>query len=208
MTIRVKVDVPPNLFAREARQIPFALARGINDAIDAAQKAQRQHQADVFTIRRKSFADLSVKRTKAATKASLSAVLEIQSPGGRKGIFEKFEEGGTKTPQGKSLAVPVVGSRVKRTERSVVGKANRPRALLANQATTRRVFILDRGETRTIMEASGTGKRAKVRPLFNLIPQAKIDDRLDFVDTVTAAVNESFPAAFKRRFDEALRTAR
>lgn len=210
LRLTLSITVPPQLLEREARQIPFAMANAINDVLKAGQQAQRRQMAQAFTIRRQQFAERSVKLTQFATKTALVGELAISPPGGgqRADLFTKFEQGGTKRPRaGSALAVPIVGSRVKPTERSVVRTANRPAAL--RQATgRRRTFVREAGDTRVLFEATGTGKRARVRPLFVLIPEAPIDKRLRFEATVTDAITDGWPAAFARRFAESTATGR
>lgn len=155
MIIRVSFDTTP--ISRPIRmlyadQLPFATSVALNDVAKLAQTAQRRRIHDVFTIRRRDFADRAVKIQPFATKRRLEVTLKIEPPGGaqRADIFSKFEEGGRKTSRlpGGRVAIP---EDVRRGKTGVVGRSQRPRALglqLHGRGPKATVFT---GKNRTFM---------------------------------------------------------
>src|SRR5690606_21849287 len=100
-------DLTRGLSYLERQQIPFATSLALNETAKRAQGEQRKGMARHFTLRRKQWADRSVKIQPFSNKRTLAVTLKIDPPGGKADIFSKFEDGGTKTPKdGKRLAVP------------------------------------------------------------------------------------------------------
>ena len=207
LTFRLDIDAP-NLAGAE-RQLPFAITAAINDTLALAQNAERAEIARRFTIRRKPFAERSVKIAKFAKKGAPVGELAIESPGGRSDVFGKFEWGGTMRPRdGRSLAIPVTGSTVKRSERTVVRHELRPGALLEAGQTPagNRVFLRTRSDgRRALFEAMPKGR---ARLLYRLRPSAQLEARLGFVDTAARVIPRAFPIAFRASLARALATAR
>lgn len=223
VNLKVSIDTRTPALTAGAKQVPFALSKAINASLITAQQKQLAHMGQAFTIRRPQFAKLSVKITKFAKKLSPSGEIAIDPPGDRDDIFAKFEKGGIKKPrQGRTLAIPITGSPVKKTSRSVVSDQNRPKALLsgAKQITTRT------GKTRDVRRAKSFGG-AFLRPAegnkpgaifirqgkdlklaYTLQPQAPIKPTLDFERIVTTSIRSTFAEDFDREFANAIRTAR
>jgi hypothetical protein len=217
-----------------ADQIPFVTAMAINDAAKAAQVAQRAHQERVFTVRRKQFVERAVKIKPFATKQSPEAKIQIDPPGGakRRSVLVRHESDRQRIPfSAGMLAVPT--DNVPRTAGGVIPKQWRPRQLLANGIDHGRSGMVTRGGiTRFRRKSSGgrviRGRRAafllrnemtgrgtiferdgdELVPLYHLVPSVPLDQRLDFAENVTRVVNETYAAAFTKRFDRAIRTAR
>jgi hypothetical protein len=76
-TIALRLDLPRELLAREARQIPFAMANAINDVLLTGQAQERQLLGERFTLRRKPFLQQSVKMLRFAKKGALVGELAI-----------------------------------------------------------------------------------------------------------------------------------
>lgn len=192
-----------------ARQLPFATKNALNDAAKAGQAAQRAHQHQVFTVRRKGFVDRAVKIKPFATKDRLEARVSIDPPGGesRASILTQHETERFKTPlQGARIAVPT--EHVRRTGAGVIRKADRPAALRERERSGRARRGDRRGTFRrgdTIYERRRDGS---IRPLYNLVAQVGLDHRLQFVTTVSRAAVAEYRVAFPRRFDQATRSAR
>lgn len=196
-------------------QIPFATSKAINDTAKDFQRAEREHMHDIFTVRRRTFIDRSVKIKPFATKHRLSATVSIDPPGGqrRADILTKFEAGGTKRPRGRHIAVP---DEARRTRSGVISRTQRPRALqfeLWGRGPEATVF---RGTRRAFMvvphQRGGAifQRRAKRRvvQLFAFTSKARIPAVLEFEETAERVVNERFGVRFSEAFDRAVRTAR
>jgi hypothetical protein len=223
-TIKVGLTVDRSRLEANASQVPFALKNTIARVLKAGQAAEREHMARTFTLRRKDFADRSVKITEFPTKTKLVGEIAISSPGGRSDIFSKFETGGQKFPHnGRTfIAVPRTGSLVKKRKSSIVPEQLRPAALkdsltlrtfvkpFKKDASKQGIFAVDRvAEAR----ARRTGKkrdsnRARPTLLYTLIDEAPIQDSLEFVKTITDTVSRDFASAFEEEFANAVRTKR
>lgn len=223
-TVKVGVSVDRSRLEANARQVPFALKNTIASLLKAGQEAERARMAQVFTLRRKDFARLSVKITEFPTKTKLVGEVAISSPGGRSDIFGKFETGADKVPHNgrQFLAVPRTGSLVKKRKSSIVPDQLRP-AALKHSLTLRTfvkpfrkdpsklgIFAVDRAAE---ARARRTGKkrdanRARPTLLFTLIEEAPIADSLKFVDTVTKTINRELATTFEQEFARAVATAK
>lgn len=196
-------------------QLPFATSLAVNWTALDFQREQRERMHDVFTIRRKRFAERSVKIKPFATKEEPQARVSIDSPGGRSDIFAKFETDTSKGPfRGNSIAVPT--EHVKRTQAGVIRKNWRPRQLLegATQHGAGRVFRskgnVFRGKRAfLIRKPGGRGtifmrEGGEIKPLYQLVPRVRIDPDLEFVGTAEKTVDKRWQANFTRAFDRAI----
>ncbi len=226
IAIRFDVKVSTASLDLAARRMPRAISDAIVDTLTAGQTIQRREMATRFTIRRKVFADQSVKITEFPRRDRLTGVLAIAAPGrtpsDRADIFGKFERGGTKRPRGgRSIAVPIVGSPAKRTARTLLRDAWRPSSLLENGVPGGgRAYIADVGRSRILfgevrarnrpvgpkLPRARKGQPAPVLretvPLFVLVKSAKIDRRLDFIPNVTRAIRDAWVPSFTKRWNE------
>lgn len=209
-----------------ADQVPFAQSVAINDTAKDFQKAERDRMEEIFTLRRKQFAFRSVKITHFARKheGARFAKIEIASPGGRKGIFEKFETEYFKDPyDGGSIAVPT--DEVPRTPAGVIQKRWRPRSLFGSgSGASSRVgasgnVVYGRDSTYLIRKSSSYGTIFRYDPsrrgdrgrgivLYQLVPRVSIDPELEFEKTAQKTVDRVWTPNFLRAFDRAIRTAR
>lgn len=194
-------------------QLPFATSQALNDAALAGQKAQREHQRQVFTVRRPSFVDRAVKIKPFAKKRSLEARVLVDPPGGqrRADVLTQHESDPRKQPvEGSSVAVPTAA--VKRTATGVIRAADRPRALRERGGRGR--GRAKSGGTFLRRDATGRGtifertKDGGLRALYQLVPSVDLDQRLKFVQTVGDAAVKAFGPAFDERFAAAVRSAR
>jgi hypothetical protein len=223
IVLRVSIDANAPMIQRGERQIPFALQKAVNASMITAQQKQLKRMATVFTLRRPQFAKLSVKITKFAKKFDPVGEIAISPPGGRADIFAKFEQGGLKKPRdGHNLAIPIIGSPVKRTKTSIVAVQNRPRILLGgdSQVTDRtgKVRGVKRGKTfgGAFIRPAKDGKPAmifvrqgkKLKLAYVLEPEAQIKPELDFVETITDSVKRTFSSDFTREFADAVAKSR
>jgi len=207
-----------------ADQIPFATSRAINAVAKKAQAETRQRIQNVFEIRNRLFATRAIKIKPFASKRRLWAELKVEPPGGpsRADIFAKFETGGVKRPRGQRLAVPT--DEVKRLKSGRISKKHRLRELDFQPHGHRGVFKTKGtgvfvGKKRTIMikksggrgvvlQRVGRGKNSQLRLLYTFIPQARIDDRLEFEKTVKDVVSRDWEREMRDAFADAVRTAR
>jgi hypothetical protein len=222
-TLRVSTTVDVSRIQGGAKQLPFAMSKAINTALVKAQAKQLAHMQREFTIRRPQFAKLSTKITKFAKKTSLIGEIAIAPPGDRADIFAKFELGGTKRPKdGRNIAIPITGSPVKKSARTIVSDQNRPKALLSGATTIQ----TRSGKVKAVKRAKSFGGaflipahdgkpggifiRAgkKVKLAYTLQPKAEIKPRLDFVETVSTSINQTWAEDFAREFANAMRTAK
>lgn len=146
------------------RQAPFAIATAINSTLELAQGAQRAQNRRAFKVKNPRFVDQSVKIRPFATRAKPTGIIQIEPPGGqaRASILTQHEQGGTKTPQGRSLWIPepkgeAPARRITKPTGGVAkGSGWRPRELnLRPHGTTGRVW---RGDKRTFLIRTGAGE--------------------------------------------------
>lgn len=187
------------------RQIPFATSKMLNAVTIDVQEQERQGARSAFKVRRQTWLDRSFKITKFAKKNDLHTRLEISPPGDptKADIISKFEDGGTKTPTGRSIAVPVDA---RRSKSDVITPANRPKALLAKG----KAFLIRSQSTGkgVIKQRKGRGKRATEVVLYGLTKLARIPKRLSFFAIARATLKRQVNVRFEQALRDALRTAR
>lgn len=206
------------------RQIPFALAKSLNATVAAPrsgssglvtiQGEERLQLRKAFELRRPEWADRSIKVTHFATKKEPWATIGIHPPGSAGGsradILGKFETDREKKPKdGHTIAVPV-SSRIKRSNKGIISKRDRPRAYNFRQVGN--AIRGDRG-TFIVRNPDGSGwifQRTKrgVFPLYRLLTEVEIDPDLHFVETAFRTVDRVWTLNMQRALEEALRTAR
>lgn len=99
----IKIEVDPRPFLQrltdaQEKQIPFAVAKALNQTANQAQKAEREHIKKVFKLRASSFVLAGVKIEKAdrATKQTWAVVIQLKYPQDRK-FLNLHEPGGERT---------------------------------------------------------------------------------------------------------------
>ncbi len=230
INIRLDVKVDTTSLDLAGSRLPRAISDAIVDTMTGAQKKQRTRMADRFTIRRQPFLNQSVKITLFPKADRLTGELAIAAPNGapadRANVFSKFERGGFKVGRdGGRIAVPIVGSPVKPTKRSIVKPQYSPAALLGRGISPPpgifSVFIR-KGKKASVILGVVTAKNRKgqgpklprarkgeerpdlreVRPLYLLIKRAAIPTQLGFVDGVSADIRTAWRPNFTKRWNE------
>jgi hypothetical protein len=210
-TIRVKTTVDVSRIAGAEKQVAYALSVAINESMKRAQTKERAHLAEVFTIRRKTFVNQSVKITQFAKKNTLLGEIAMDPPGQKADdLFNKFELGATKKPiGGRNLAIPVLGSPIRKSKRTIVKPEDRPRALLSGSQRGKRsrfAFLKPAEGNKPAEIFLRIGKQVKLA--YVLKPEVPTPPVLKFVDTVTAEINRVWPEEFDKAWTKALATAR
>ena len=207
------------------RQLPFATAKAINDTAKDFQRAQLARMGTAFTVRSRTFIPRSVKIKPFARKTTLEATVAVAPPGGTRtaDILVKFERGGVKRPRtGGHLVIPVDA---RRTQRGIVRKDQRPRAL-----HFRKVGRAFRGDRRTFLIPGvgifqrtgrrGAGRRLasyirtrrvrdqNIRMLFSMTRSAPIRKQLRFISTARKIIPRVFPGHLRTQLRRAIATAR
>jgi len=204
MNLRLTIRSSGSL-AEAGRQAAFALAQSLNRTMVDVQQADRNALQSQFTVRRRDWLEKSYKITKFAKKNDLIVRLAISPPGApeKADILSKFQDGGVKTPAGKTVAVPVD---VKRGAAGIITPAFRPRA----RVRSGKAFVVKNPSTGkgVIKERVGRGKSARVIVDYGLTLKARIPKRLRFFETFRSVVKNSMSRNFQAALREALRTAR
>lgn len=203
--VEIKDHASPFLMAVFNKQLPFATSVALNETAKDFQKAQRARLSEVFTLRRRQWAEQSVKIKPFATKARQEVRISIDPPGGRGDILGKFETDTVKRPRGEHVAVPV---EARRSASGIVSARDRPRRVISEgRAFIRKVggraAIFERLKTRT---ANKLGKT--VRLLYTLVHQVPIKPELRFVRTAEETVQKRWQINFAAAFARAIRTAK
>lgn len=184
-------------------QMPFVAQQTINAVLVDMQTAQMNHSRTAFNIKNEGFLKRSNK-VSFAKKTNLTGQFAIADmPGSRKtsDILVQHEDGGTKKPRGRSIAIPTMN--VKRNARGAVPAGKRPRAVIDSG----KAFPIQLHGRRFIATRSGPKKKPKLKVLFVLTPSARITPRLRFYDTgnrVIARVTQGhMDAAIKKAISTA-----
>ncbi len=174
--------------------------RSLNATALNIQSGQRANNLKKFTIRRRSFADRSVKVVKFAKKTDLEAHIQIISPGPSPDIFSKFEEGGIKRArQSSRIAIP---QEILKSRTRVLTPSKRPRRL-------KRAFIITtrRGQD-LILQRKFRGRRSQTIVAFSLEDSVRIKPILGFFRLSAGVYNSKFNGHFVREFTKAIKNAR
>jgi hypothetical protein len=153
MNVKISMDttqVSRTMRALYSDQVPFATSVAINEVAKTFQGRQALHQRAAFTTRNQGFMDKSVKITQFATKRAIAATIAISPPGGQRtaDILAKFETRGTKTPRGRSIAIP---AEARRGRTGMIIRSSRPRALHFKLQGTGPKATVYQGDQRTFM---------------------------------------------------------
>jgi hypothetical protein len=192
MTFSIKLDFSDferraNELSAAADQVPFALARSLNQAVEDAQTVLIVSTwPKSVTVRNTSFMRAALRR-RFASKHNLTA--EIYDTLHR-GHLKEHAIGGTKTARGANIAIP---SRDIPLGSSGVSKSNRPAALIARTAK-RALRITPRG----IYVGKG-GRLTLKYALRRSVPiPADVPFESDFAAAVRSGVRTSFPYFIKK----------
>ena len=185
-------DVTRSLRTFERKQLPFAIAGALNATAFDARKAVKKNLFKKFILRNK-WTERGVIVVK-ANKHELTAWVNLN-----RGYMYDQEEGGTRTPGGQSIAVPMG---VRKDKKRRITKAKRPRALLDKPNT----FIIRKGESSRLPAGIYQRMRGrKVKLLYALEPKITIKPKLNMEKTVAGVVNSRFFANFNRAMARALK---
>jgi hypothetical protein len=179
------------------KQIPFATARALNDTARDVQEATiKQLLPSKFVLRspwwrpgtRFGF------NIRFATKALLRAVI-----GSRAEWLGVQEQGGVRTPRSaRNLSLPI---NARRSERAVIRKNQRPRALIA----AGKAFVMKTKEGLSLL-VTRKGKKNVVQYAFH--PRANVTTRLAFIPSGMAKARAVYRKHFQKRIAEAIRSAK
>lgn len=188
-------------------QVPFALSQTINAAALAFQSGQRAGMTERFVIRRPwVLGEVKVAKFSDKRENPMTAIISL-SPQVAK-FLEKFETGGSKTPErSRSIAAPASAA-FPREEVIPMGKRPSAMDLVTKGNTTKgadRTFLLTGGNRRAIYQRVGPGE---IRLLFSLLPDVPISPLLQFQQTAVAIIPAFLRDNFPRFFANAVRTAR
>lgn len=214
------------------KQLPFATMKALNETANFFQRDQRQVMQKEFLIRRPwVLQGVKIDRGDFATKAKLNVRIHIDE---KQDFFNKFEDGGIRTPRtGKALSIPID---VRTSRTTVVPTRLRPKNLGlagANRGKGGTTIVEGSNGVFMIQKADGSGvilqrlarkigvKRRQhmalqkgqrhdyaVKVLYALKPRTPIPASLHFDDTAKTSFETSWPIAFEKWWNEAVRTAK
>jgi len=208
-------------------QLPFALSSAINKSATGGQAVQREHQREIFDVRRPMFVDRAVKISKFARKADdvPEARMRIEPPGGRKraDVIDKFETESLKRPRfSDALWVPTDNVTVD----GIVMKGWRPRQLKFQKWGHGPKARVLRGRRKTFMirynraAPEGLSRNGMLSGLiferdgpdltllYTRHATVPIKPELHFQDNIRRHVLDNWDANFLAAFDRAARTVK
>lgn len=206
MSVGVRVETNLPEFQRwitgaMRRQIPFATALALTRVAKLAREDVVEGLPGRFTVRGPKLGQ-SI-RNSSASKSSwphvqssvytLAEALELQ------------EEGGTKRPRGKNLAIP--GEGVRPTKETKIPKRKRPKNLLLGKAFLATLTSGRNAGADAILQRVGR-ERYPLRVAYILRPAAEVKARLGFEATVRRRVELSLSLEFHRAMEQAFAGAR
>lgn len=176
----------------QKRQIPFATSKALNDTAVKAQESLIKGIMIRFNSKKKWWIKGS-RRTGIRVEFSNKHRLHKGASVYTNAYFAELQEdGGIKAPvSGRALAVPT--SRVPKSIRRSDG--------IKRATAQKNVFVDKRGVFKRMA-------KGKLKPLFTWARVAQISPRFKFDTTATVATKRWFPIYFKKRLDQAIRTAR
>ncbi len=220
-TMVTVVDIDSNIDAAlrdftelERRQLPFALSGAMLDtAFDVRRRIVGSTYPEAFDVKNKRFAGVMFKVTKdgAAVRRGAAAGItrELRSAGevsvsvkdtlGRD-YMQRHTRGGTKTPRGGSIAVPVTPGEVRGASGRVLAR-NKPLAL----GKKRNHFTLYKGGRKAaVMRRDGDALTA----VYLFLKQAGIEKSFRFYEDAEQTALSVFSGHFDNRLARALRSMR
>lgn len=195
MQINLKVtgtDAVRAELQRIGRQAPFAMSLALNNTANEAQRAIKDSLSSRFTLRRKGFVENTIYRQKGvdfATKTHLQASIRVNPA---RNFLAQHEEGGSKTPMsGTNVAIPLAA--VQPDRGTVIPKRLRPSGLRMNGQVRK---VVTPNGTFLVRNRPGKGRGQldgwRTEFLYKLKRSVPIKPRLQFRDTATKAINDSF----------------
>lgn len=191
-------DTSQWLEAQAKGELKFGIVKGLTDCANGARDEVVRGLPGKFSLRTawwkpRTRYGFNVDK---ATKQNMQATIFT-----RAGWMEMQEEGGTKLPHKKHIAIPT--NEVRRTKKELIRKGEKPRSLgnKAFKITTRQGDVL-------LANRTGKGKRSVLRILYNLVKRAKVEPRLHLFDTVREYVNTKGIRHILSGIEYALRTSK
>lgn len=178
----------------EAKQFRFAVIKSLTQTAKEVQAEVRKNLPTRFNLRREAFIKSGIRITP-ATRASLEATVYS-----RDDFMGLQEYGGLKTRRngGNYLAVPT--SMVRRTPKSVIKKADRPK----NLGDKAEVVEINGRQYLALKRARMGANRQRLRLLYLLIPRASITPRLGLNEDGQRIAKERFMQLLKQNLEAAL----
>ena len=202
-TVRLSADVrrvERQLSDIARKQLPFAVAKAVNDVAFQVQRAERDNLKRVLKNPRP-FTQRSVVVEK-ATKARPTATVKIRPEVAR--YLAPYEFGGTHELPGKGLLNPK-GVRLDQYGQLTRGKVK-------TLAAQRNVFVgtvqTEKGPVKGFWQRAGGRKGGRLKLLVRFGEALPVTKRLNFRVTAQDAAKRAFPAALRAALDRALATAR
>lgn len=186
--------VVKDLNAVQRREVPHVTARALTAVAFDGQRAVKADIRKKYILRNR-WTESGVRVTR-ANKVNLTAYVFMFD--GRQ-YMTLQEEGGTIRSASRHIAVP---QRVRRSKRSKITKARRPRQLLSRP----NVFKIDRGSGSHL--PPGIYQRMKngtVKLLYSLEPSVRIERSFGMEKTVIGIVTIKFASRFVQEFNKAMR---
>lgn len=204
ISISIDLSEVKEALGEAIKQLPYAVATGINNTLVNAQTGVINTISHEFTVRRSQFVKQSVK-IGFAKKDNLVGTLGIVSmPGSRdtSDILSKFEEGGDKSSKsGGKVAIPATYARPNTA--SVVSAAKRPRAL-----TKAFKIVAASGKQLLMVRVARKGRFQGVNVAYVLENSVPIRPRLNFYDTALGIIEGQLESNMQKAVDKALATAK
>jgi hypothetical protein len=130
-------------------------------------------------------------RVKAAKKNDLSSEVKTNAD-----WLRLHETGGTKTPQGKHLAVPT--ENVRRNKRQIITRGQRPRNL-------KRSFVIQTASGPVLFQRKN---KRTILALYDLEPKVKIKKESTVIEPTRRTVQMRFDVIFEKNLANAVKTAK
>lgn len=218
--IQIHVSFDEQAFAKEmlvfTNQVPYATARAINLVSQDAQSSIREGIHQRFVVRRPTFIDRSIKIKPFATKQTLTATISVSPPAGAKDVLSQHEEGGEKVSQRTSPTNVALrgGPNVVESQPHIAVPSENIRPDIASLIPARKrparlihTFKIDRGDKELLFMVVGRGSSRTVELAYTLLPQVRLQPRLEFISTATTTVSERWNQRFNEAWQYAIETS-
>jgi hypothetical protein len=228
----IEISVDPRQLIKEMngmdRQLPFAVARALNECAVSFQADERTLITREFTVRRPwVLQGVKINRQDFATKTKPEVRIHVDP---QRDFLNKFEQGGIRAPRAgkKALSVPIS---VRSNPRTVIKGSMRPKAFDFKKVGpgvfkgTNRTILIQKPDGRgVILQRKGRSVAVSKRQhgplmkgqrrdhalvvLYVLRPRTPVPDDLHFVETARKSFRVHWPLSFTKWWNESVRTAR
>lgn len=196
LKLSMKAAIKPVIdsIKKAEKQISFGAARTLTGAAFAAQKDTKAHLAQKLILRN-SWLQRNV-WVERATPKKLESRVGFTKRVEWAGILE---EGGTRKPRGRNIAVPQA---VRKSEKSKVPKRLRPRELMGRKDVFRKVINGIDGIWQTL-------PNRKLKLLYNFTPTAQYEPRkINFRGIASTAAYKHINRNLSKNIDAAMKSAK